>query len=85
MNSSAVTAICLRIQWNLSIADTLGLDIYGHFCCNIEVFLFQRLKVYWLRLLGPKFLSFLWRFYLLSTYFGGFVKRGSTVVILLFP
>ena len=28
------------VQWNLSIADTLGLNIFCHFSCNIEVFLF---------------------------------------------
>ena len=30
----------------LSITDTLGPDILATFCCNIEVFLFQRLKIY---------------------------------------
>ena len=36
--------------------DALGPDIFlAIFCCNIEVFLFQKLKMYWCHLLGPKF------------------------------
>ena len=34
-------------QWNLSVTDTLGLDIFGHFMLQYRGFLFHRLKMYW--------------------------------------
>ena len=37
----------IRTQRSLSIADTSKPDIFGIFCCNIAVFLFQSLKMYW--------------------------------------
>ena len=67
-----------QIQWNLSTAETLRPEIFGHFCCNIEFLLLKRSKCIGDICWDQNF----------CTYYGGFfycflnlevVKRGSTV------
>ena len=55
-----------HVRWNLSITDTLGPDIFGHFLLQYRGFPLSEVKNVLVIPVGPKFLFLLWRFFLLS-------------------
>ena len=63
-------------QRNLSITDTLGPYIFGHFCCNIEVFPLSEVKNVLVTPIGIKiFVLIMVIFSIVSALIGGFVIR----------
>ena len=81
MHTTLHALLLCRIQWNLSITDTLGPDIFDHFLLQFRDFPLSEVKNVLATPFGTKIFVLIMEVFSMESLIGGFVKRGSTVNI----